>query len=361
MSEKATVNRLSLIKAATLVRPALATQDYIKALTHIQFDGEYATSHNDISAISVRFRLDVQRCIPGELLIKALGSFGAEQIMVQEGKDGAMLLSSGRSKLKVPTLPVEDFPFEWPGSNDAYVVELDRAIMRGIERCLISVGTDPTHAAQMGVTLDADEKGRAVLFSTNNFTVSRYQTQSNISLPGDAPVILPRFFCEQLVVLTKAYPEDEPDLILHDGALMVVFGKSAKLFTKTPVDLQPLDFPAIFSKHLKLEGLKNKLAIIPDSFDAAFERALLVLAGELDKATKVTVTGDQIKLSSGSALGDSDDVMAFDGDPVDAFHTDPSLVLRATKSCALLGFTAKATVLADADANFVHLIAHCSA
>jgi DNA polymerase III sliding clamp (beta) subunit (PCNA family) len=361
MNEKSTTNRLALAKVAALVRPALATQDYIKALTHIKFDGEYATSHNDISAISIRCQVAVDRCIPGELLIKALGSFGAEQIMFQDGKNGALVLSSGRSKLTLPTLAAKDFPFDWPSDEDGTEVDLDHAILKGIERCLLSVGTDPTHASQMGVTLDADDRGHAVLFSTDNFSMSRYQTKTKVKLPGDVPVILPRFFCEQLVSLSKAYPDDDMVLVLHDGALLVEFGKAAKLFTKTPVDLQPLDFPSMFLKYVKLDGIKNKLSVIPDSFDAAFGRALLVLSGEVDKATKVTVDGDSIKLSSTSSLGDSDDSMSFDGSELDAFHTDPVMIARAVKACALLGFTPKVTILADADANFVHLVAHCAA
>ena len=159
----------------------LATQAYIPALTHIQFDGEYATTYNDISAISVRAKVDVEACLPGDLLIRALNSFGAENIAFQQGpKDDSLVISSGRSKLKLPVLPLSAFPYEAPDTKKASEIVLDHSILKGIERCLLSVGNDPTHPAQMGVTLDADDKGNAVLFSTDNFTISRYQTKSKI-------------------------------------------------------------------------------------------------------------------------------------------------------------------------------------
>lgn len=365
MSEKMTTNREALVKVAGLVRPALATQAYIPALTHIRFDGDYATAYNDISAISVRAKVDVEACLPGELLIRALGSFGAESITFQESsKDQALVLSSGRSKLKLPTLPLTAFPYEEPDTKKADEISLDHSILKGIERCLLSVGNDPTHPAQMGVTLDCDEKGNAVLFSTDNFTVSRYQTKSKIQLPGDSPVILPTFFCQQLVLLSKAFDEEEITLILVPGALLVEFGKSAKLFNKTLVDLEPLNFPKIFEKHCNLKSLKERSFKIPDAWDAAFNRALLVLSGETDKATRVTVSEDTIKLHSTSSMGDADDSMSHDGEhaeaPSEAFYLDPSLIIRASKVCGLMAWNEKALSLSDTEHQFTHLVAYCA-
>lgn len=362
MSDKTTTNREALVKVANLVKPALSTQSYIPALKHIRFAGGFATTYNDVAGISVRCDVDVERCLPGETLIRALASFGAENLMVQEGKDSSVVLSSGRSKLKLPTMAIKDFPFEVP-DEDADEVELDANIMKGIERCLLSVGNDPTHPATMGVTLDIDDKGNAVLYSTDNTTVSRYQTKSKIKLPADTPVIMPTFFCEQLVSLNKAFPDKEPVMLLMVGALLVEWGKSAKLFTKTISDLVPLDFPRLMNKYCKMETLKQQLSVIPDSFDAALGRALLVLIGEVDKSTKITVSENLLKLNSTSSMGDSDDSMTFTGDqegPGEPFFVDPSLILRASKVCGLVGFLPKVVIMADPDVTFVHLVAHCS-
>ena len=365
MSAKTSTNREALAKIAALVRPALSTQSYIPALTHIKFDGEFASAYNDVSAIMVRASVDVEACLPGELLIRALNSFGAETINFQESSgEKSVVLSSGRSKLKLPVLPLDAFPFKLPDADDADEVTLDASILKGIERCLLSVGNDPTHPAQMGVTLEASKEApEAVLFSTDNFTISRYQTKTKIKLPGDTPIILPTFFCQQLVTLAKAFPDEEAVLVLAEGALLVEFGKSAKLFNKTLVDLEPLDFPRIFDKHCKVSSLKKRLFVIPDTWDAAFSRAMLILGGETDKATKITVGSESLKLYSTSAVGDSDDSMSFDGDaagaPSEPFYIDPSLVIRASKVCGLMAFNDKALALADAEAQFTHLIAYC--
>lgn len=363
MSDKTATNREALLKQVNLVRPALATQAYIPALTHICFDGSYATAYNDIAAIRVKAEVDFEGCLPGELLVRALNSFGSENLLFQPSKDQAIVISSGRSKLKLPTLATKDFPFKLPEDEGTFI-ELDHSIMKGIERCLVSVGNDPTHPAQMGVTLDIDENDNAVLYSTDNFTISRYQTKTGIDLPGDTPVILPTFFCQQLVIMAKAFPKEKIELDLGAGALVVSFGKMATVFNKTLVDLEPLDFPRIFDKHCKLSTLKDRLGLIPDAWDSAFNRALLILSGEVDKATKVTVGESTIKLSSTSSMGDADDSMSHDTDietaPPEPFYIDPSLVIRASKLCGRVAWNQKAVALADDEGQFVHLISYSS-
>jgi hypothetical protein len=314
----------------------------------------------------VRCKADVGRCVPGDLLIRGLGSFGGDEISMQTGTNQELVLSSGRgAKVKLPTLELKAFPYQPPEVNaktDA-PIRIDAGILKGIERCLMSVNNDPTHPAQMGVTLDSDDNGDALLFSTDNFTISRYQTKTEVRLPGDTPVILPRFFCEQLVSLSRAFPEEKIDLFLLGGALFATFGEAAELFSKTPVDLEPLDFPTMMGKHVKLKGLKDQLFPIPDAWESAFARAMLVLGSEDDKAVEVTLGKDRIQLLSKSPMGEADDEMKYEGaedDPDEPFHVDPGLIIRASKACAMMGFTKRVVILADKDLAFTHIIAHCS-
>jgi DNA polymerase III sliding clamp (beta) subunit (PCNA family) len=359
MTDKTTASKEALARACALVRPALHSKDYIPALTHIQFAGGRATAYNDVAAISVACRSPVEACVPGELLIRALSGFGGAEVSMQIDKAGAAVLKSGRSTIKLPVLAAGDFPYEAPDANAGEVMTLYREIVAGVEKCLMSVGADPSHPAQMGVTLDA-EGGLAVLYSTDNYTVSRFQTKAKLKLPGDAPVILPRFFCEQLIGLARAYPQSTLDLVVYPGGLLVEANEGeASLFTKTPVDVEPLDFPRMFARHVKGD-VKEQLAVIPDQLDGALQRALLVLGGEPIKRTRVQARGGQLSLRTSTGMGDSEDDVAFDNDDA-SFEIDPAHVARGAKACALMGFTDKVTLLADADGAFVHLIAHRAA
>lgn len=361
MSDKTNIERKVLTDVVNMVKPALSTASYIPALTHIRFDSEYATAYNDITAIMVKAQMDLDCCLPGDLLARTLNSFSAQHVAIQQNSENEVVLSSGRSKIKMPALPITQFPFELVEADDD--LEVTPEMLKGIERCLISVGNDPTHPAQMGITLDVDEKGNAVLFSTDNFTISRYQTKTEIELPGDSPVILPTFFCNQLISLSKAMPAEDIGLSLLPGGVLATFGKmKAFLFTKAMVDLEPLDFPKIVGTNVKLSGLKDRAGKIPDSWEGAIQRALLVVAEEADKSTKFTADGEDLKLFTKTPVGESSDTVTLELDefPEKPFHVDPSLIARASKVCSLIELGDRTLILADDEAKFVHLIAHNS-
>lgn len=347
------ITREPFLRSLALARPAIAGQAYIAALTHFAFDGVTCCAYNDVSAISVRTPLELEACIPADNLQKVLNSLSAEKIVVSASEAGAVTISSGRSKVKLPTLPLEDFPFEFPTGKPDGVFKVTEALLRGMEKCLVGVGQDPTHPAQMGLTLEADGS----LYSTDNFTISRYRTTKAVDLPGDIPVILPTFFCQQLLALAKAFPDEPVEIELRAGALVANLGEQAKLFTKFLVDVEPMDFTRIINRYFEGDD-KPEYVEIPDGFDSAFDRALLILSSELDKATKLTIAGGRLKLYSSSQYGEANDSLPVKLPDQEAFYVDPALVSRSSKICRKMLLLPKVMVMAEG--GFTHLIAHCS-
>lgn len=358
------MNRLHLLKALALLRPALSTQSFIPALSHVRIEssdaGVMATAYNDTIGIMVGVDWDQDDlCVPGELLIKALSGFKGDAYTASRVGDADLVLASGRSKLKLHTLPVSDFPFKLPDHKRVACVSITNAMLAGIERCLDGVGRDLTHPEQMGVTL-AVVDDCAALYATDNYTISRYSTADRLELPGDAPVIMPTAFCENLLAVGKAYPEDEIDLYIHADALVAHVGKHARVFSKILADLEPMDFERVIGKHVK-GALEDTTADVPKDLGDALDRALLVLSQVPDKTTKVTSGGEVIKLRSSSELGDADDTLAFElaaetlPEPV---HVDPALLTRGLKGCAYMGFLNRALVLTSADRAYLHLISY---
>lgn len=348
--------REHLLQSLNLAKAAVAGQAYVPALTHFAFDGWGVLAYNDVSAIGVRGPVDLQLCLPADMLLKTLGSMSAEKVLMTQTDDGAVVVASGRSKVKLPYLSLLDFPFEFPAVywDGGFTMTAD--MLRGIEKCLVGVGTDPTHPAQMGVTIEATQFG-CMLYSTDNFTISRYKSMTHIKLPGDVPLILPAFFCTQLLALSKAFIDEQVLIGLPAGGVCASIGDQALLFTKMLVDLEPMDFTRIISRYL--QGISNEGAQdIPNGFEAALDRALLILSTEMDKATKVTVEGGKMKLFSSSGQGEASDSLAFDHKDVATFLADPALVLRASKICRKIALLDKVLLLEDG--AFTHLIAHCS-
>lgn len=348
-------DRESVLKAVNQVKPALASQSYVPALTHVAFDGEYATTYNDITAIRVRCKTEFSRCLPGDLLQKALNNLTAPEVAFQEA-EGSIIVAAGRSKIKLASLPINDFPFAFPDDSRAAEIGLKKAVLAGIERCLISVGQDPSHPAQMGVTLES-VGGEALLYSTDNYTISRYIVETKVKLPGDTPVILPTFFCEQLLALAKTFPDSKCALYIRPGSVVAQFEEDALLFTKMVVDLEPLDFVRILKRHASEDELSSGCDL-PDGYEAAFQRALLVLGSGSEKVTRVSVTEGSMKLNTVSPYGEVTDRLKFSGKEDLDIHIDPTLVLRASKVCDRILIKDNITVLSTKDGTFTHMIAH---
>lgn len=351
-----TIARTSLLRIANLVKPTLANAAYIPAYTHILFANGRALTHNDIAGLSVKASIGVDRCVPGDLLIKSLASFSGEQVAMTYNPDTSVLLvSSGRAKLSLPTLPPSSFPFEMP--NDAgHDILITKDMLKGIEHCLMSVGKDDKHPSAMGVTMDTSEGAACVMYSTDNYTISRYATSSAIDLPGNTPVILPTFFCEQLLMLSRAWPGESVLLFLLPGALVAEVGDEAVLFHKMLVDTSPLDFARVVERVCDPDNVK--VQPVPLSMDSAISRALLVVNSD-SKRTKFYVGDDKVQLKSESKMADAEDEMDFKTEGRDRviFSTDPSLVARALKHCSHISFSSKAVLLTDGD-SFLHIIAH---
>lgn len=359
-------NREAFLRIINLVSPALSTQDFIPILKNVCFRKGQAIAFNDRAAIGVKLPpglADLSMTLPGAMLKSVVASFNAENLSVQLGEGSEALITSGRSKIKLATMPVADFPFKMPPNGTR--LEFTEAMLQAVQLCLPAAGNDPTRPATMGVTLDSED-GYAVFYATDNATISRCKTRSKIKLPGDSPVILPTFFCEQLIPLSRAYPEGEWEIDLAPGVILGTLfegeAPSAFILHREQVDPDPVDFPNIVNRHCKLATVVDLLEEIPPALDAAFNRAVLVQAQEPDKATKLTITPTAIKLLSSGPLGEAQDSIAFDGagdSPPEPFFVDPGLFSRGLKGVSHIAFFPKVVALGNKEASFLHLISHC--
>lgn len=354
-----TLDRAELLRVCMLVRPALATGDYVPAYQQIEFKKGYATTYNDVTALSVRCKVSFERCVPGDLLARTIGSFSTKEIsaVFDEAKN-ALVLSSGRSKIKLPTMPVSAFPFQLP-TDEAPSLGMPKGVLTAIEQCLRFVGKDEAHPARMGVTLQDDSAKQfdGFAYSTDGVTITRARCIGEVTLPADVPVILPTFFCEQMVKLHEA-TKIEPVLYFLSGALLAEFNDEATVYSKTLVDIEPLEFDRIVAK-LGTPSTFLSLSIeIPDALDGAIERSLLVLAAETKKTLHITINDGEMLLDSSASGGESGDAMVVDKGLTADCKVNPALLARALKFSTRIAFVKKAVVLMNDDASFLHIISH---
>ena len=354
------IDRKVLLKKLNTVKPAVSAQSYIPVLKHFMFDGKTVTAYNDVSAISVSLEAEFKGCVPADLLIKTLNSLSSDTVIF-EIQNESLLVKSGRSKIKLPVLPAEDFPTVSVMQRTLVAIggfSVSKDMLTGIKLCLLGVGNDTQHPAQMGVTLDPlFSLEQAALYSTDSATLSRFTFNTDMDIPGDAPVILPTFFCEQLLSMARVC--EDMKIEIYNGALLAVFSDGSTLFTKTIIDLEPMTFAEVFSKYCDKSEAFKRLLEIPEKFEASFERAVIIQSDEPQQSTSVTVAGNRLTLRSVSKAGEIEDVMTFSA--VDSFcDITPAYVKRMLPVTSKVALMPSVMVLTDDKQELIHLIAYRS-
>ena len=111
------MNRKLLLDRLGKVKPALATNDLIPALTHLWFSGDEVLAYNDAVGISAPCDAGFAGMVPGATLLAVLGTSRAKDVEFSPG-DGEVLVKAASAKIKLPLLPVDKPLFEMPEVED---------------------------------------------------------------------------------------------------------------------------------------------------------------------------------------------------------------------------------------------------
>ena len=348
------LNRADFIDTLKQAEPALSSQDFLPILSHYCFDGEKVTAYNDMQAVQVRLETDFIGGLPGSVLTKMLSSYSNEFVEINSTVPTEVEMKSGKSKIKLPLLPNTMFLFHMPELEDLPKFELNSTFLDGLSKTLISVGTDPTHPSQMGISLYYGKE--VVLYSTDNLAVSKYTTKCTCKETGR--VILPTPFCQTLSSAMKSYKADKMYMSIGAGFVVVQIGEKVSLFSKFVAEDEghSLDFEAIL-KQFTPKGEKVYMEI-PTEFESALERSLILLSKQIDKETSCSVKGKVVAMSTETPDGQGNDRVEFEGSfPEDLdFRVDPTLIKRVLTVCSEICFKGTAVLLKDE--RFFHLVSH---
>src|SRR5688572_3377387 len=137
------MKRLELIEVLKKVAPALAAKDLVPAMSCFFFDGKLVSAFDDILAISAPMPTDFKGGLRGHLLLDFLSASRAPEVeFLVEGEE--MTVKAGRSKLKIPIVPLDDFKFEWPKVKSEGL-KLDETFFKALNQVLPSMGRDPSN------------------------------------------------------------------------------------------------------------------------------------------------------------------------------------------------------------------------
>ena len=341
---------MDILDGLNVVKPALCGSDLVPILTHLCFGKGFVFAFNHFMAIKATIPLEIECAIPGGVLLPLANSLGKSLTIDQSGE--SVTVKAGRSKTKLAAMHKDDFLFQFPDySGDGSVVLTD-TFVKGVSRCLISTGDDLNHPEHLGVTF-CSIGGKAALYSTDNKTLSRCNTDMDYAVDGK--VLLPKEFCIQLVSLYAKFKShtEKPTLFFGDQYMIAEFGGGeVLLFSK--IDTFPsIDFEKVLN-NFDVSG--STYSAIPAGFKEAIDRSIIIQKSSGEQRTSISIKRRSLVVSAETGVGTVEDAMVLPTAPEAsvALTVNPALVSRICNNCSELVVKENAVVFKDGD--YVHLI-----
>ena len=321
------LERLVMLEAINMVKPALATKDLIEALTHIWFDGEPITAYNDTDlGIQVPFQIDFKGGLRGALLLGLLQNSRAKDIELEPGEEAhQMQLKAARVRAKLAVLDFEQNVWQFPAFNPKKAFKISADFVDAMKKVLVSVGNDTSIPEKLGVTLISSPDGGLLLFTTDSRSIAQVEIELKEKPKLPERIILPTAFCEQLIRICS----DGGQLELRKDCAIAANADGVLLYARLVDVIKPLPFVETFAKHTKFP--KAARFEVPTRLALALERAIVILDEVAGEPVQISISAGKLRLEAIHAgRGDlKDSVQIADTVPEITVKVAPDLIKRA--------------------------------
>jgi DNA polymerase III sliding clamp (beta) subunit (PCNA family) len=335
-----------LLAALSAAKPSLGSSDALPILSHFVFDKEIVYAYNDVTAIIIEHESDLSCALHGDTLIGLLDLAAPdEDVQIRTGKAGVIEMRTKAGWVKIPALPITDSPFSMPASTVDNQIPINEELVKGLERCLISVSSNSLKPEFSGITFWAAANQDLCMYSTDNTSASRY------SFPlagkhGTIATVLPEIACRQIIKLFGAFGDGT--LGIGPAAAEASF-KSATLISKL-LESKPMTFIDVFKEHADGAVQSGR----PEGFEREIKQAVLLTSREIQKVCLLTVEKSMLTITAEGSLGNMSSVIGCDQKENIFLHIDPVLILRALPHGVNIAIRKRCMVLSGG--NFTHLI-----
>lgn len=327
------MKRTDLIAKLKAVEPALSSNPIVPMLMQYWFTGESLLAYNDQIALAVPLRTTFKGALPAKLLplLEASG-FKEMEMAAADNILAIRRATSNKAAIKLAMMAPE-FLFTMPEVGDSLPPEKISSLVRAIEHCLMSVGTDTSKPEYLGVTV-MTEGNRLSAYSTDGNTISRTRIQG-VEVPR---VILPGEFCRQMVRLFNEFQKaHEPTFgIQSQGEEQYALFSIAEttLYGRIIATNSPLNFSAVLSN--LIPSGDDELVPIPEQFRGAVDRACIVCDHDRGSTT-ISVADGRMRLRSQTEGEDVEDVLPIArSHPNLSIKVEPHLLKRGAAFETLL-------------------------
>lgn len=292
------------------------------------FDDNKIKASNGVQSAEIDFETDITGMVDADLLNKLINKIPTDEFNYSVKDD--LEITFKRSKVELPLLDKSDFPTK-QGEESLCSLELNDDFFKGLSRCSSIVSTKTNRPELLGVTLKVTDNN-IVLYSTNNFIISKYKVSMESPFEmEDVEILLPINFCNQLLKIYESYKTDVR-LYVYDSGVSCEFGSPVVFTASTSIltDITLLDFESILRKYENLQEV-NKIPINEDLTDC-IDRVSLISDNSVDQKVSISVNDSIIKMESKSFAGniveDLDVGITLDSKE---FTVDPKFLLQSIK------------------------------
>ncbi len=351
LEERTVINRVDLVELLKRVEPALSAKNFIEVFSCFCFKKQTVTAFDDIVAISSPCHLEVEGGLRGKVLIDFVHAARGVDVAVEVGEDGnEAVIRSGRSRLTMPLLGMDDFIFEFP-ETPGVELPVTEEFLNAFGQCLLSVGTDPSHPWRLGVTVSFDQTG-VTFYSSDTTTITTRRLEMPVAkkLVGRSFIFPPRF-SELLAGLAKR--EEADVIIVDDDWVEARFKSQLRLWSKTVKAVEVERYTEMLATLDEARASRK----VPKGFIAALDRALVVLSSrsEHGQLTEFTVADGKMKLFTKSPIGEVRDSFKLPEHPDVAVKAPPDRIKRAIEFATRMGIHERCIVLED-DSGYRYLV-----
>lgn len=287
-----------LLSAVTKAVPSRNTLPIIATVRLVTDGGKLTATATDLDieiSGSINCEGTLSACIDAKLLSAAVSKAGGDDLTFEQ--DGnTVTMKAGRSRYKLPSLPVDDFPTMAVGAFDAEF-EIDAAGLFG--PVAFAISTEETRYYLNGVYIHNTDAG-LVAVATDGHRLARH----TVPTVGDIPaVIVPR---KTVGIVPK-------------GALTVKLSQAKIQFVAADVTITSKLIDGSFPDYDRVIPKNNdkRITFTGDDVVKAANR-VAVVANDRAPGAKLSIDGSEINMSL-HGEGEADDVVACDygGEPIE--------------------------------------------
>lgn len=345
------VNRKELLKILDLTKASLSKDTFMPIMTHFCFTGEKIYSFNGIQHTSIDYKTPIKGAVSGNLLINLLRSYNNKEFAVKNNDD-EIVFKHKKSKFSLSCLPESDFVLKNPDLPDEDLFNITEDFINGLVKCLTTINQNLSLENQNGITLEVVGRSR-YLYSTNTECISRYRLK-DIKTKGEFNIMLPKEFCEQLVLLFREFGVGK--FYLYEDNICVVWD-TAFLSSKFKKDIVLCSFKTVIDKTLGDD--QYILQDIPEDMKDIFKRSLMLLESDNGKVVWVNIKDKDISFTTKAGQGVVEDHFKFSescGNFVGGY--DSQVLNKVFDNIKTIGFIDKGNhlIIIGKDDNYLLLI-----